>query len=81
MKKILRFFKSLLFHIGAGLPKSTQQEIDERFAICSSCDSHSKSAQMCLECGCNINNKRIFLNKLAWADQQCPLNKWLRIKR
>lgn len=27
-------------------------------------------------CGCNVNNKKIFLNKLAWADQECPLGKW-----
>jgi hypothetical protein len=29
-----------------------------------------------MECGCNINNKKIFMNKLAWADQKCPLGKW-----
>lgn len=81
MQRILRFFRSLLFHIGAGLPKSTQQEIDYRFSICSSCDSYSTQHQMCLECGCNINNKRIFLNKLAWADQHCPLDKWPKIDR
>lgn len=27
-------------------------------------------------CGCNVNRKKVFLNKLAWADQECPLGKW-----
>ena len=27
-------------------------------------------------CGCNVNGKKVFLNKLAWADQECPLGKW-----
>jgi hypothetical protein len=27
-------------------------------------------------CGCNVNTKKVFLNKLAWADQECPLGKW-----
>jgi hypothetical protein len=40
------------------------------------CDSYDATNKQCSECGCNISNKSIFLNKLAWADQKCPLNKW-----
>jgi hypothetical protein len=29
-----------------------------------------------LVCGCNLNKKQIFMNKLAWADQECPVGKW-----
>jgi hypothetical protein len=32
-------------------------------------------------CGCNVNDKKIFLNKLAWADQKCPLEKWQPVER
>jgi hypothetical protein len=74
--RLKTFVKSLLWHINKGLPKSTQHQINDRFAICHLCDSYDKENTQCLECGCNINNKRIFLNKLAWADQQCPLGKW-----
>ena len=35
---------------------------------------------MCNVCGCNINQKKQFFNKLAWADQKCPLGKWEEIK-
>lgn len=78
--KLKLFIKSLLFHIGAGFPKSTQVQIDERYNICNSCDRFDRLNFECLECGCNINNRRIFLNKLAWADQECPLKKWLALK-
>lgn len=81
MIRILTFFKSLIFHIYSGFPKSTQEEINYRYAICESCDSFNKQESQCNECGCNINNKRIFLNKLAWADQICPLNKWTKTER
>jgi hypothetical protein len=30
-------------------------------------------------CGCAISNKKIFLNKLAWADQECPIGKWKKL--
>lgn len=76
--KIKTFIKSLLFHIGAGFPRSSQKLINYRFDICSSCDRFDIKNSECMECGCNINRKRVFLNKLAWADQECPLKKWLK---
>jgi hypothetical protein len=74
MSKITNFIRALYFHICAGMPKSSKEQIRIRYDICTSCDSFYNN--QCLECGCNINNKKIFMNKLAWADQQCPLNKW-----
>jgi uncharacterized paraquat-inducible protein A len=74
--RLKTFIKSLVWHIQLGLPKSSQKQIDNRFSICLDCDSYDQHYGQCLECGCNINNRRIFLNKLAWADQKCPLGKW-----
>lgn len=74
--KIITFIKSLFFHIYAGLPKSTQQQINDRYNICLSCERFDLINKECMECGCNINNRKMFLNKLAWADQECPLGKW-----
>ena len=74
LRKIINFIKALYFHIGAGLPKCNQNQIDERYKICVGCEMFHQN--QCLECGCNVNNKKIFMNKLAWADQHCPLNKW-----
>lgn len=76
MIKVITFLKSLFWHISLGMPKSTQKQINERFDICYSCDMFDKENSQCLVCGCNINTKKIFLNKLAWADQKCPIDKW-----
>lgn len=74
--KIKTFLKSLLFHVYAGFPKSTKEEIVYRYNICLCCEEFNKRKSECGVCGCNINTKRVFLNKLAWADQECPLGKW-----
>jgi hypothetical protein len=74
--KIKTFAKSLWFHVWAGFPKSTQAQIDYRFDICNNCDMYDRLNSQCLACGCNLSRKKIFLNKLAWADQHCPLDKW-----
>jgi hypothetical protein len=81
LKKLPIFFKSLLFHVWAGFPKSTKQEILKRFEICQSCEFFDNKKSQCLVCGCNVNTKKVFLNKLAWADQHCPQNKWNKIDR
>jgi uncharacterized paraquat-inducible protein A len=74
--KLITFLKSLWFHIWLGFPKSPQYEIDRRYSICLSCNDFDTKNHQCTICGCNINNKKMFLNKLAWADQECPIKKW-----
>lgn len=81
LTKLRTFVKSLLFHIKAGLPKSTQDEINTRFSICQKCEMFDNTYSQCMVCGCNVNKKKIFMNKLAWADQQCPQGKWNKIER
>lgn len=76
IQKIKTFIKSLFFHVWAGFPKSTQQQINERYNICLACDMYNAKDSTCMMCGCNVNQKKIFMNKLAWADQSCPLQKW-----
>jgi hypothetical protein len=66
----------LWWHIWAGFPKSSQKEINKRFDICWTCEFYNNKDNQCNICGCNINNKKIFMNKLAWADQKCPIDKW-----
>lgn len=73
------FFKALFWHISHGMPKSTQQQINYRFAICNQCERFDHKTSCCNECGCNITNKKQFLNKLAWSDQECPIGKWYSV--
>lgn len=74
--KIKNFIVSLINHIKNGLPKSSLATIQARYNICENCSSFDSVNSQCLECGCNLSKKREFLNKLAWQDQKCPLNKW-----
>ena len=74
--KIKTFLNSLIWHIHRGMPKSTQKEIDRRFDICVNCYFYNSTEKECGVCGCNVNNRKIFMNKLAWADQKCPEGKW-----
>jgi hypothetical protein len=74
--KLKNFFYSLFWHVSRGLPKSSQQTIDSRFNICTQCENFDAKNSQCLICGCNLSTKKIFLNKLAWSDQECPIGKW-----
>ena len=79
--RIQTFLKSLFFHVWHGFPKTTQSEIFDRYSICIECDKFNNIKSECGICGCAISKKSKFLNKLAWADQECPLGKWLKIIR
>lgn len=76
MNKVLTFIKALYHHIKHGMPKASQDKINYRYNICLQCESYDAISSQCLECGCNISNQKIFMNKLAWHDQKCPLEKW-----
>lgn len=78
--KVKTFIKSLWWHVYAGFPKSTQAQINFRYDICQSCEKFVKSKSECGVCGCSLSQKKIFMNKLAWADQSCPIGKWSSIK-
>lgn len=79
--KLQTFLKSLWFHVYSGFPKTTKQEILYRYHICEQCDDFNKQKIQCNICGCYLSKQKKFLNKLAWADQECPLGKWPKIQR
>lgn len=79
--RLKTFLKSLFFHIYSGFPKTTQSEILDRYSICIDCENFNHNQSICNICGCAISKKSKFLNKLAWADQECPVGKWGQIKR
>jgi uncharacterized paraquat-inducible protein A len=79
MLRIMVFIKSLIWHIYSGSPKTTTQQIIDRYIICKNCPEFDDIKSQCSVCGCNISVRKQFLNKLAWADQECPLGKWSKI--
>lgn len=84
LTKIAKFTKEAISHALNGMPTCSQQQIDERLIICKSCpfyiiSKNNPDVGVCDICDCHINKENIFLNKLAWADQECPKGKWLAI--
>lgn len=76
VKKVVNFSKAITTHVLSGSKRATQEEIDARLLICKDCPLFHNDVCNHNDCGCNVNNKNKFLNKLAWKDQKCPLSKW-----
>jgi len=84
VRRAANFTKAATKHVCNGSPKTSLAVIQERFAICAGCDSFESTGKgngKCLEikCGCNLANDERPVNKLRWADQECPLKKWGRV--
>jgi hypothetical protein len=52
----------------------SEQEIDQRLAICKTCEYFKENS--CLLCGCTVVRDANHQNKLAHRDQKCPADKW-----
>lgn len=89
LDKVKNFSVSAIGHALKGNPTCTQEQIDERLAICLQCkryrphiDRNGNKTEVgyCEICGCNVNKAQKYMNKLAWADQKCPEGKWDKIE-
>jgi len=76
-QKLTNFAKATAQHISKGMPMCNEQQILERHSICEGCEFFRDKT--CTKCGCPISRDRLFASKLAWADQACPIGKWLPI--
>lgn len=78
VRRVVNFTLAAIAHLVRGNPTCDQEQIDQRLKVCRACQWFSAELQMCQhpQCGCSINSERRFLNKLAWADQACPVGKW-----
>lgn len=81
--RVANFTKAAIAHQLAGNPTCTQEQIDERLAVCQTCELFRRDTKrpeigICThkDCGCNVSRENVYLNKLAWADQECPIGKW-----
>ena len=79
LRKYKRFTIDAIKHIANGMPTCTQEEINERLEICKGCKWFA--GNYCKKCGCACGSNKKFLNKLAWADQKCPVGKWGRVEK
>lgn len=71
---------ALLRHVTNGLQRRTDAEVEAILDICQGCEFKIGDGQNfnCGKCGCQCAaNNDIFLNKLAWKSEQCPIGKWV----
>ena len=83
--RVFNFAKAAIKHAAKGNPQCTEDEILNRLEICKECELFNKQGDggICAHknCGCNLKAQQQYLNKLAWADQECPTKKWLKIEK
>jgi len=68
--KVVNFSEAIIEHTKAGLPKRSEEEINNIMKICESCELYNLESQSCLKCGCKLKTK------ISWAEQKCPIGKW-----
>ena len=73
-QQVRNFAMSAARHAVAGMPRATEAQVSERFAICQHCEHFD--GKSCQKCGCPVTRDRLFISKLAWAGEKCPVGKW-----
>lgn len=74
LTKAKNFAAATVNHVASGMHRCTDEQIEERFAICQGCEYYVDNA--CSKCGCKIARDKAIISKLAWAEQSCPVGKW-----
>lgn len=82
INKVANFVAAATQHAIAGNPTVTEEQMKARLVICQGCElfklNKNAVGGVCTHetCGCNIQDNLNYLNKIAWADQECPIGKW-----
>ena len=79
MKRVGAFGVSSMQHLAKGMPTCTQEQINNRLSICEKNECGAFTGTHCQKCGCGCSKNAKFLNKLAWADQECPVGLWTKV--
>lgn len=76
VRRLLRFSRSALHHLMAGLPHATEEEQAARRNQCSRCPQFNQEKDECKECGCTlgaVEGQKKLVRKILWAGESCPL--------
>jgi hypothetical protein len=80
--RLTNFTKAVVEHVRNGNQVVSQDVMRSRLAICRECPlfktKMNEVGGICTHesCGCTIQDNLNYLNKIAWADQKCPIDKW-----
>ena len=70
--KIKNFSIACIRRFSTGMKNVSETEYIERITTCNNCDYRKDDE--CLKCGCIISKKA------WWASEDCPENKWPKLK-
>eukprot|EP00456_Euglypha_rotunda_P049718 TRINITY_DN398_c0_g1_i1.p1 TRINITY_DN398_c0_g1~~TRINITY_DN398_c0_g1_i1.p1 ORF type:complete len:104 (-),score=6.85 TRINITY_DN398_c0_g1_i1:139-450(-) len=73
-QRVVTFVHAAQRHLQDGMRKCTEAQIQSRLKVCHECASYAEG--FCRDCGCHVNNRPDFLNKLSWQSEACPQAKW-----
>lgn len=77
-RQVFNFAKAVIEHVKAGARMVTAEQLEERLNICALCEHRAENR--CSICGCYLLDAPTGQGgKAEWADQACPLGKWLPI--
>ena len=80
LTKVTNFGRAVTKDVITGMKRCTEEEMDQRVEICKGCEFYNEAGQECLKCGCPMNRKRIYRNKVYWKSGKCPIGKWPDLK-
>lgn len=81
-QRLENFSIAAVKHAVAGNPIVPEEVRKERVRICKECPlfkpNDNDVGGVCTHssCGCNIKDNQDYLNKVNWADQKCPVDRW-----
>jgi hypothetical protein len=85
LQKGENFIKAAVKHVTTGAREATDEQVLERFNICQECPLYNAKRVgegTCTHPSCGCSLKTVGLtgkNKLRWAEQICPIGKWLPV--
>jgi hypothetical protein len=77
-RQVFNFAKAALEHVKQGARFVSEEELERRLDICALCEHRRENR--CSVCGCYlIDSPTGQGGKAEWAEQACPLGKWLPV--
>jgi len=55
----------------------SEEQILARYALCGRCDFFENNT--CSKCGCLLSRNKVYMSKLAWKNESCPIGLWSKI--
>jgi hypothetical protein len=55
----------------------SEDEILARYSICGKCEFFDNNT--CSKCGCLLSRNKVYMSKLAWKNESCPVGFWSNI--